>query len=403
MFGRLRHSLKKRMKPMTIDPTLHFLAACSYIPAGPDGFARQKRQLEAGLRVRQSPEGLWAGIQRHRIFASAERVLREHGLQHVLGDFAARLQRRAGEVRQLNFRQVSASMGISSALSSAGIAYHFFKGPMLSQRIYGDVSLRHSKDLDLAVKPEQIASAVDVLRAGGWKLRNAEMWLRGGMYRLFTELRLRHLDFFHEEKKVSLELHWRIEQARSRDLDAKWWSYWAEERSGLTHADSLHLCLHGAIHGWSRLKWLGDLAAIVERQPEFWHASEATSAALGLELASAQTIVLLQLLFDMEPDEHAARIVKKEPRAGALAEYAVAEMSAPDIYRKRSVNEGWAQRRYLSNFETRYSLLDRLAYRLGFWLFEDNQALYRHPLLLLGMPIARAAGLFNRHVLLGER
>jgi hypothetical protein len=52
-------------------------------------------------------------------------------------------------------------------LGAAGVLYRFFKGSLLSQKICGDVGLRHSIDLDLLVRPGQIAGAAGILQADG--------------------------------------------------------------------------------------------------------------------------------------------------------------------------------------------------------------------------------------------
>jgi len=122
--------------------------------------------------------------------------------------------------------------------------------------------LRHSIDLDLLVEPQHIPRAVELLRADAWEPRDAAMWLKGGLYRRMAEIRIRHLQLFQPQQKIGLELHWRVEAARSPGLEAKWWELWSESRWDLSCVECLHLCLHGTVHAWNRLKWLEDLAAI---------------------------------------------------------------------------------------------------------------------------------------------
>ena len=56
---------------------------------------------------------------------------------------------------------------------SAGLTLSVLKGPGLSQRLYGDMTLRHSKDLDLLVPPAQLWQACELLQAEGFTLLDA--------------------------------------------------------------------------------------------------------------------------------------------------------------------------------------------------------------------------------------
>jgi len=111
---------------------LRFLAGCSYIPQSAQGAARQTQQLEQALRDGQDAAALWAGIQHHRVFALAERVLRAHDMLHVLGDAQSALQGRARQARMKNVRFLAAAVQLSASLTAAAIPHHFLKGPLLS-------------------------------------------------------------------------------------------------------------------------------------------------------------------------------------------------------------------------------------------------------------------------------
>lgn len=382
-----------------LTPELHFVAACSYVPGTPKGFARQGHQLVEAISGGHNPDALWAAIRRHRIFALAERVLREHRMENVLGDRQGELKARARKVRLQNLRLLSASVQLAGHLSDAGIAHHFLKGPQLSQKIYGDAGLRHSKDLDLLIRPPQLAETVELLQARNWKLLDAGMWLNGGVCRRLAECRLRHLQMLHEQTGIGLELHWRIEAKPSPRLEQKWWDLWKDDSPGVTPPEFLHLCLHGAVHGWSRLKWLGDVAAIVDRQPDIWHVSEITCASLGLQLAASQTKLLLHALFGIEPGDQAR---ENTSQVHSLARQAISEMKAADPNGKLSVGELWKRHHYQRGFESRYPFLDRLTSGLVLSLFHDNRILQRHPVLVAGMPLARIGNLVRRYVFTGD-
>src|SRR5690606_18055592 len=60
----------------------------------------------------------------------------------------------------------------------------------------------------------------------------------------------------------------------------------------------LYLCLHGAQHAWSRLKWLADVAALVAKLDEAELTRRyAAARARGLHRAMGQALLLAERLF----------------------------------------------------------------------------------------------------------
>jgi hypothetical protein len=209
---------------------------------------------------------------------------------------------------------------------------------------------------------------------------------------------MKHLDFFHVERKVTVELHWRVEEAQSPRLEELWWNSWPHRSPKVTPAEFLYLCLHGAKHRWARVSWLGDIAAIIDRQPDLWKACERECASLRLELVAAQTALLLQLLFGIEPDATATLLIQQQPDAHAMAGLALQAMKFVYPNHHPSVGDLLRQHGYGHRLESRYLLFDRFVYGLRFWLFRDAPLFHRHPALLVGMPISRLAYLFNKYL-----
>src|SRR5204862_1630752 len=55
-----------------------------------------------------------------------------------------------------------------AAFAAAGLAPLALKGPVLSERLYGDAALRRATDLDLLVRPDDLETALGVLRSLGY-------------------------------------------------------------------------------------------------------------------------------------------------------------------------------------------------------------------------------------------
>ncbi len=88
-------------------------------------------------------------------------------------------------------------------LADAGIRSVALKGPLLGESIYGDPGRRLSSDIDLLVPPEQLHTAVEVMRGLGYGAP-ADHVYDGG-------LPLLHFMLVHERGELPpVELHWRV-------------------------------------------------------------------------------------------------------------------------------------------------------------------------------------------------
>lgn len=62
-------------------------------------------------------------------------------------------------------------------------------------------------------------------------------------------------------------------------------------------AEFLYLIHHGSRQYWFRLKWLGDILAISERQPNLWQSCQPLAEILGPQNALVQAVTLIQWLW----------------------------------------------------------------------------------------------------------
>ncbi len=129
------------------------------------------------------------------------------------GDFVAAVEQalEAGR-RQGAFMQLI-TLRVMAMLADAGIRCTPLKGPLLSEAIHGDPGRRLSGDIDLLVAPDQLQSAVEVVRRLGYGAP-ADHVLEDG-------LPLLHSVLVHERGELPpVELHWRVhwyEQSFARE------------------------------------------------------------------------------------------------------------------------------------------------------------------------------------------
>jgi hypothetical protein len=206
-------------------------------------------------------------VDRHRTPALSWAALRRvPGLQ-IPAAVKKELQKRSDACRMQAVRDSLKLAGVLKGFHSAGIPVMTMKGPIFSLELYGDIGLRQSRDLDLAVKPEDLAKAQACLENMGWSLDATWFPLSPRQWESVL-LHEYHLGFIHSRGDCLLELHWRTRwEVKSqttdrwaRSIPAVWQGYSYKAMNPIDLV--LYLCSHGGGHGWSRAKWVGDLARI---------------------------------------------------------------------------------------------------------------------------------------------
>jgi hypothetical protein len=181
-------------------------------------------------------------------------------------------------------------------------------------------------------------------------------------------------------------------------MEAKWWAHWDAGGSDVSPAEALHLCLHGASHGWSRMKWLGDLQTLVERQPGIWTEARPLAKELGLLSTLAQAFLLLEWLYGITPDTTCRQIVAGEAEAEPLARFALQMLTRTAVLADWSVEEHLRFFRYQRCLARRYGFRARLLATLSAHFIRTGDVLqWSLPSFLLwALPLTRVAGFIQR-------
>lgn len=209
----------------------------------------------------------------HRVYPTVYLHLKL--LQHPAVPQAA-MQVLASEYRRNSFfmLQLCGEMErVGRAMGNNGVRCLVLKGPVLAEALYGDMTKRTSKDLDLLVPPSGMECAEQILHDCGYEETIPEpsplvFRLRkdpAGEY---------HKSYIHPGNKVQIELHWRMNGKHGREpsFDELWEQ---RGRSPLTPSPVYYLgrehlfyslVTHGARHGWFRLRWLADIDHMLRQE-----------------------------------------------------------------------------------------------------------------------------------------
>jgi hypothetical protein len=307
---------KSRSRMTAASPPSHFsaefalLAACC---AWPPGAARQERVRAAAAAPIDWPR-LLRIAERHRVVGLLADGLKESGAA-VPDAIAAQLAARAQAIRIDALRHASESARLQRLFDEAGIAMLVVKGVTVDLLCYGRIGLKQARDIDILVAPDEVAAAIALLRREGYGLSHPDTPLDdarlGAWMRACKETGWRGRGF-------TVELHaWLPDnQAMLPSLTARAAARRLAVAPGhevATFAEDetfAYLCLHGATHGWSRLKWLADVHALVAgRDGSDLAALAARAEALGAGRSVAQALLLCRDMFGLAlPDALAARL-----------------------------------------------------------------------------------------------
>jgi hypothetical protein len=254
-------------------------------------FPREMRLLLAAMRLSEErAEASSAPLQSYLCQSQLQwealvRVASWHGVSgllarrlcapelQVLIPAAVRVQL-AGKVREgslIAMTQVAALGEIERVMDADGIPALAWKGPALSMDLYGSYALRPATDLDFLVEPTRMEEAVRSLTGLGFA--RVSEWTRRAAEERAAQLN-HEVRMVRARDRVAVELHDAVMPRMFGNgiaVDAclgrsRWLQVDARVRVCVPAREDLliSLCAHGAKHGWERLKWVCDIAALVE-------------------------------------------------------------------------------------------------------------------------------------------
>lgn len=211
-------------------------------------------------------------LKRHHLSELAYQTL--YGNTFFSEKFNAQLKQQA-ELNQLkSIRGLAIQVKLQEYFHSKEIDSIFLKGILISHLYYGDIAKRNLFDIDVWVPEDQFDEVKLFLESLGYSsVMSQYKW---------NQAQLRYLHncnhdeiFIHQTDRTApvLELHWKLrnalgnfmfdpvkDQHRLIQIDLG-----GVQFSVFNHIDQfIFLCVHGAEHGWFKIKWLVDLYHLVK-------------------------------------------------------------------------------------------------------------------------------------------
>jgi len=193
------------------------------------------------------------------------RNLTDHGVDDPMVRRARDAYKMTWLENEQRFAELSALLESASA---AGIETMVLKGVALALLYYRDLGLRCMGDVDILIRPDDVADAINTLTELGWRKT-------GRTPDVLTEtyLNARREIHFLSDRATCLDLHWRVmDETCLSSRDDWFWSgaIRASVRGVETHAMNptdqlLHVCAHATL--WTPVpfpRWIADAAMILK-------------------------------------------------------------------------------------------------------------------------------------------
>lgn len=245
------------------------------------------------------------------------------------------MARRAQAIFRKNLLFAAETCRLQKLLDAAEIPSVALKGVALAQLAYGSLKVKHTHDIDFLIPPDRALAAMALLERDGYALSFPSNQLSAAQRRAVVRYS-REVAFVHPGNGAFTELQWRT--ADNPELLKE--VHAGSPTQNVVVADGLnvrtlarddlfaYLCIHGAHHAWSRLKWLADLNAfIATTDADVMHLHRHAQAE-GAGFCSGQALLLCQRLFALPLPEGLASELQGTARVRTL--YAIAAETMAD-------------------------------------------------------------------------
>jgi len=190
-------------------------------------------------------------------------------------------------------------------LQARGLEVLPYKGPVLAEALYGDVTLRQFSDLDLLIRSDDLprikVALAELGYAPGLRLAQAAErdYLKSGYEYTFDGTRGRNL----------LEIKWQV-LPRFYAIGFNVSNFFRRATVVTIEGQKLHtlcdqdlmlvLCVHAAKHCWKQISWLSDIVQLARSRALDWVALRSEAERLGIVRMVTLTFMLAHKLLGAE-------------------------------------------------------------------------------------------------------
>ena len=277
-----------------------------------------------------------ATVERHRVAGLAWNALHSLGIP-IPEATQSKLSTRANAIAAHGLQAAVQSAALSAALDHAAISHLFVKGLPVGALAYSAPFIKHSWDIDLLIDERRVEEAAALLDHLGFEVVFPDIgpdWSRLARWHQVQKDSAWH----HRQTGRIVELHSRL--ADNPLLIPTVGISSPQQRVSVADGISLptlawpelfaHLCVHGASSAWFRLKWIGDLAALLVRSGSDLEELYQGTLHLGAGRSAAQALLLAHRLFDIPIDGRLLGLLNSSAANRWLASAALGQLLSPE-------------------------------------------------------------------------
>lgn len=276
-------------------------------------------------------------------------LLSKH-LSSAPSHFRARLKQESVANSQTTLHFIGKQLRLYRLFNEHQIPIALFKGPLLSQMAYGDISLRQAGDIDVLINRRHFRQARLLLESLGYQMTPS-----------LTEAQLEshlsfhcEIQFMRDEWFTVVDLHWDLAprsfvfKLKADEVMSRLQSVSLAGVEVKTFSDEdliLYLSMHGAKHLWRRLEWITCLAESIRAMPTLnWdllidRANQARASrilALGMRLVEVFSKVKIPAhVFATIDAEHAMQRMADDVRKQIFETFGAADSTETNLYNLR--------------------------------------------------------------------
>ena len=211
----------------------------------------------------------------HRVYPVVLKVIKQNPNAGVPDAIIAQLEQQRAAGLKESMMLAAETVRVARLLETNGIPVIVLKGVALAIKLYDNIGMRPTRDVDLLVSNTMAPKALKVMQTNCYQPKI-------GVFSSSNTSRQQQslFEFFHHEEFLSagliVEIHWQLKQHSNQQTDFERISDSAttftlsEQILNTLDSQELfnYLTTHGAIHGWCRLRWLLDIALLAQRFPD---------------------------------------------------------------------------------------------------------------------------------------
>jgi hypothetical protein len=300
----------------SVSAELALAFACCRWPRSDAGDAAVRRAASGAIDWER-----FAGvIARNRISALAKDALDRSGVEPP-ASVATQLARGQSNAAFTSLGLARESIRLQRAFDATGLPALIVKGAPMAMLAYGDLGRKQSWDIDLLTDETSVLAARRLLEGLGYRL-SEPAGLGDAQFARWVP-HAKEAGFHHPGTRITVELHWRLVDNElllagvGLESGTQAVSLGAGTVRTLADAPLLaYLCVHGAAHNWSRLKWLADVGAFLgnrsaEEVERLYYAAfrYGSERPVGLALLLCQRMLGLQLSMAVKKEISESRIL----------------------------------------------------------------------------------------------